>query len=276
MSYHFLPKFLIIRFAPGAGGNFLSSILQCSQSVAHWSESQELQKPYNNWLAYFTSVFPQKLDEWIYKEPISQLNWGTRKIFSQKYQRGNNLTVDEFLQQEVTYCNEYYHYQKQKKVWLPIFWHKNHMPEYFKNSKTVTIHLDQRSIRWYDHCVYYKHHHVFKQDQYGIHVKLLENRPEFVLQEFKNSVEYEKIYPTVKSFVTERITNNEFRNIFKNVNNIESWSIPNINITLTDVLVVDTFYKVYQSLCDQFDINDPLSLDTITLLHQYWRKLHAW
>jgi len=276
VNYCFLPKFLIIRFAPGAAGNFVSSILQCSQSIAHWSQQQELQKPNNNWLEYFINVFPQKLDEWIYKEPIGQLNWGTRRIFSQKYQRGNNLTVEEFLQQEATYCNEYYHCQKQKELWLPIFWHKNHMPEYFKNSTTVTIHLDQPSLRWYDHCVYYKHHQIFKQDSAGIHVRLLENRPDFVLPEFKNTAEYEKIYPTFKLFVQDRILNNEFKNIFKDNNNIKSWSIPNIDLNLTDVLDVDKFYKIYQIICYQLSINDQLPVDTFSILHQYWRKLHAW
>ena len=79
-----LPKFLIFRFAPGAAGNFVSSMLQCSPEVAHMSSEEQSNKPNNNWIQYFKKVFHDDLANWTYKEPSSVYNWGTKNIFSQK------------------------------------------------------------------------------------------------------------------------------------------------------------------------------------------------
>jgi len=270
-----LPKFFVVRFAPGAAGNFVSSIVQCSREVAHWSQEQQIKKPNNDWLTYFQSVYQPDFKIWLFKEPLSQLDWGIKDIFSSKYPRGNNLTVEEFLQQEKQKCNAYYHDQKAKDVYLPVFWNKTHVPVYFKNSVSVTILLDEKSMRWYDHCVYYKHHQIVDVCNKEVTVKLMENHPSKVLPAFADQNEYEKVYPSFKSFVKDRIVDNPFRNTFRNHTLMNQWTLKNVNINLSDVLDAVRFYKAYTAICDTLGIQDRLSEEVVVMLHTHWRGLHA-
>lgn len=269
-----LPKFLIIRFAPGAAGNLLASILQCSPEIAHWNVVQQSQKPNNNWIDYFQQIFPAELGRWLYHEPIGQLNWGTRKIFSAKYPRGNNLSIDNFLKQEQIHCNDYYHQQKNSNQYLPIFWHKQHMPEYFSNSKSITIQLDKESVRWFDRAVYHKHYSVKKTDAPLVKVKLLENRTEIVLPEFKDSVDFEKTYNSFRQFVEKHIHSNPFKKQFLEENLVSSWSIPNKTINLSTILESNKFVICYYDLCEFLNITPVLPPHEVYQLQDYWRRLH--
>jgi hypothetical protein len=269
-----LPKFLIVRFAPGAAGNMISSLLQCSPEVAHWSEEQQNKKPCHDWMEYFTQVFPKDINKWLYHEPIGKLQWGTRNIFSAKYERGNSLTVEKFLELEEKLCTPYYHQQKLEQKYLPIFWHKKFMPAYFANSRSIIIHLDRKSVRWFDHAVYHKHHQIVESTKDYINVRLLENRPEIIVKGFQQQVEYEKRWPNFRQFVKERIIDNPWRLQYQHTYNIPAWSIPTSKVNLSDLLDNDTISSCYQSICEFLEISAILE-QQVKSLHSYWKGLHA-
>lgn len=269
-----LPKFLIIRFAPGAAGNMLASFLQCSPEVAHWNEHQQLLKPNNNWLEYFQHVFPNNVNRWLYHEPVGQLNWGTREIFSAKYPRGNNLSAEEFLKLENIHCNDYYHKQKKIGRWLPVFWHKEIMPEYFQHGRSLTVKIDPASVRWFDHAVYQKHHQII-DNNHSIKVRLLEHRPEIVPKNFRDDAQFEQTWDSFRQFVKERIVDNPFRKQYQQPDLMPAWQIKGTVINLSDLLIVDNFYQTYIKICQHFEITPILKKDEVTSLHSYWRNLHA-
>lgn len=270
-----LPRFLILRFAPGAAGNMISSLLQCSPEITHWDPDCQSKKPQVNWLEYFQRVFPDDMKKWVYHEPVSKLSWGTREIFSAKYPRGDDLGTDEFLDREAASCNKFYHENKRAGRYLPIFWHKPNMASYFVNSKCVIISLDRASLRWFDHAVYHKHHNILSHDPHQITVQLLENRPEAVLPQFRDTVDFEKCWRTFRHFVRERILENPFRQLYCNVDLIPPWSIPTVRIDLSDLLNKTRIVKCYQYLCEELEITPVLDANTICTLHCHWRNQHA-
>jgi len=266
-----LPKFLIFRFAPGAAGNFVSSMLQCSPEVAHMSSEEQSNKPNNNWIQYFKKVFHDDLANWTYKEPSSVYNWGTKNIFSQKFARGNDLTIDQFHKLETKYCSKHYHNAKTDGLFIPIFWHKNIMPGYFANSVSVTIDIDNKfAQRWFHRARYNKHYNV-NVTETGIEVDIMENRPDYQVAGFYNptSIQFANLY----EFVREEIIKDKFRQNFINLQNVTEWSIPNITINLSDVLST-SFVNVYYSICAQYNITPLTPTIEVIKLHEHWMNCH--
>ena len=266
-----LPKFLIFRFAPGAAGNFVSSMLQCSPEVAHMSSKEQSNKPNNNWIQYFKTVFHNDLANWTHKEPSSVYNWGTKNIFSQKFDRGDDLTVGKFLKLEEEYCTEYYHRAKDTGLFIPIFWHKNHMPKYFANSITVTIDIDNKfAQRWFHRARYNKHYNV-RANKHGIEVDIMENRPNYQVEGFDNPIW--KQYSNLYNFVRQEIIKDTVRQNFIGLQNVQAWHIPNITINLSDILS-NAFIDQYHRICSFYKLT-PLK-DTITVmqLQEHWINCH--
>ena len=266
-----LPKFLIFRFAPGAAGNFVSSIFQCSPEVAHLDIQEQQRKPNNNWLNYFEKVFHNDLANWTHKEPSSVYNWGTKNIFSQKFNRGNKLSVKQFERLENQHCTDAYHDAKQKQLYIPIFWHKNHMPVYFANSATVTIDIDTKfAQRWFHRARYKKHYNVRSTDN-GINVDVMENRPAYQVAGFANPTA--KDFTTLNQFVREEIINDAFRQNFINLQNVSKWNIPNITINLSDILT-DKFTNQYHRVCGFYNFTPIRDTIEVIKLQEYWANCH--
>ena len=266
-----LPKFLIFRFAPGAAGNFVSSILQCSPEVAHMSPGREHSKPNVDWISYFKSVFNNDLANWTHNEPSSIYNWGTKNIFSQKFDRGNKLTTQEFLNLEKIHCTGHYRYAKSQQLYIPIFWHKNYMPKYFANSVSVTIDINNKfAQRWFHRARYCKHYNVSKQNG-KIVTKIMENRPDYQVGGFDNPTT--KQFNSLRQFVQNEIIDDPFRTNFLNCQNVQRWNIPNIDINLSSILT-DKFINDYHRICGFYNLT-PIR-DTIVAmeLHQHWLGCH--
>ena len=269
-----LPKFLIIRFAPGAAGNLISSLLQCSKEVAHLSEEWQSLKPDVNWLRYFQQVFKPNYRNWTEIEPTAYFNWGTKSIFSSKYDRGNNLSIDDVFNLEKIHCSDYYFASKQQGLMQPIFWNKNVMPAYFYNSSSVTINIDKESLRWYDRSRYKKHFVVSPNADKSVTVEHCEHKPSLAVNtNYHYHNEYISTYPSFKTFVREKIINYSFRNNFLNLSNVQEWPINNVNIDLSDLINPDRLFDAYIKICNKLNIT-PVKKDTILSLQQYWLDCH--
>lgn len=270
-----LPKFLIARFAPGSAGNFISSLLQYSNSVAHWNENEEYSKPNTNPLNYFNKKFTPNMSEWVMNEPLSDIKWGLNRIFSQRHPRGNDLTAKQFLQKEAQYCRNNYKCLKQKKKYFPIFWHKQFFPEFFTNSKSFVIHIDKKSERWFKRAKLKKHFSVnfdSKNKQYK--VKFLANPVKKIPLEFRNEVITESTYSNFHTFAKENIINDPFYLQFSHIRKIYSWPIDCMTITLSEILDHDKINDLYISLCESLEIDRPLKKSTILSLHRQWKGCH--
>jgi len=275
MNYQ-LPKFLVIRFAPGSGANFLVSVLQCSDEVGHWIEQYENNKSSALWIDYFKSVFTNDLSSWLEKEPISIMNLGTREIFSAKYPRGNDLSISEFINLEQKFCSKHYFDLVEKNLFVPIYWHKTHLPTYFQNATFIDIMLDNKSIKWYDKSVYYKNFTIKQVNpDRSLEIYRNEHRPTIVPSVFTGHNEYLKTYKSFRNFVQTEIIDNPWKAQYLDQNCLESYNLPRFRLVLSDLLEFDAFERMYQQLCLFLKIK-PIDQQLLHTLHHHWRTCHVY
>lgn len=272
------PKFLVIRFAPGSGGNFLSSLLQCSNNVGHWNKSLEYDKPNSNWVTWFDLCFSKNLNNWLEHEPIANHDLGIREIFSAWYDRGNNLSPTDFFNLEKKFCTPYYHYLKNKDSFIPIFWHKNYFPSYFKHSVFVDIMLDQLSIKWFDRSWYYKHHDV-KVDRLSKKYLVTRRRHRSSIQPVDSnfSNDYQTSYDSFRSLIKQEVYGNIWRSKYLDENFLKSSSenCPRYVLKLSNLLELDQCYQQYVKICSFLKVNI-LDYSLFNQLFLIWRNRHAY
>lgn len=265
-----LPKFLVIRFAPGSGANFLTSILQCSPEVGHWQSELEHAKPHCDWLAYFKKSFRPDFVNWLHNEPIANQHLGTREIFSAWYARGNNLSARDYLTQEQQHCSDFYFELKRKGVYIPVYWHKPITPAFFQQATFVNILLDKPSLKWFDRSLYRKHYQVTKvNSDCSVVVQNNRHRPSIVPQSFTGTNEFEKTYSSFTRFIKDEIISNPWRVGFQNPNYVTS----GYTLTLGDLLDYQLFKEQYANLCKYLSIT-AIPNELLEQLHSQWRDCH--
>lgn len=267
-----LPKFLVIRFAPGSGANFLTSVLQCSPQVGHWRSDLEHNRSNADWLEYFAQSFSPDFDNWLINEPVANQRLGTREIFSAWYDRGNDLSVTEFNTLEQKYCSELYFELKLKDSFIPIYWHKSIFPAYFSNATFINIVLDRASLKWFDRSLYKKHYKVVSQQDRHVIVQHNRHRPSIVPQSFKGSNEFRKTYCSFKEFIRDEIISNPWREFYQSPK-FDSGGRPEYSLALGDLLNFTRFKKKYKQLCDVLVLT-PVNDDLLEQLHTQWRSCH--
>jgi len=276
MTTQQLPKFLVIRFAPGGAGNFLASLLQCSHGIGHWVEELEHSKPTVDWLTYFKNVFVPDLSQWLVNEPVGKQDLGTREIFSAMYNRGNNFTIDEFAEQEQQHCSNFYFELKNKQDYIPIFWHKNYFPAYFANATFINIMLDQASIRWFDRSYYKKHYAIDQLNLDGsLVVRYERHRPSIVPKTFSGQNQYKNYHPSFINFARTEIFGNIWRKRYVGQDYLANSTNgqPNFTLALSDLLNLDQLTPTYFALCNFLNI-DPMPGTQLTELFLHWRQCH--
>lgn len=269
-----LPRFLVFRFAPGAGGNFLASLLQCSAGVGHWNSSIEHSKPSVDWENWFEQSFSSDLSTWLWKEPIALNQLDTRNIFSAWYDRGNELTQQQFHDLEQQHCSAYYHELKLQNKFIPVFWHKDVFPSFFSKAYFINIMLDLQSVHWFDRSWYRKHHSVeYKDNCYTVtrHRHRQQVQPKNLNYQNDGSA----VYKTFFEFARQEIYNNPWRGRFLNSGYLDHCSghRPQYTLHLSDLLEFDALIPHYSKICQWLDIST-LDQSMIQKLFDIWRNRH--
>lgn len=271
-----LPRFLVMRFAPGSAGNFLTSLLQCSPEVGHWDENLEHNKPDADWLEYFKQVYKPDLGAWLQHEPSSRYSLGVREVFSAIYDRGNDLTIEEFAEQEKIHCSAYYFALKHQQKYIPVFWMKNYFPQYFANSTFVNIMLDQQSVRWFDRSYYKKHFVVDTINADGsLIVRYERHRATIVPQSFTGTNSYKNYHPSFTDFAKKEIFSNPWRSRYLGRQYLQASTNgrPEYTLTLSDLLDIKKLEPHYAGLCKFLNIT-PMPASLLPKLFSHWRQCH--
>lgn len=270
-----LPKFLVVRFAPGAGANFLCSLLQCSDGIGHLDPKLENNKDEQDWLFYFRDVFVNDLKQWVYHEPLSLQSFGTRDIFSASYPRGNDVSAFQFQELERKYCSEYYWQLRQLDRYITVFWHKNHIPDFFQRVTYINIMLDHNSLRWFDRAHYHKHFQV-KRHANGVRVTNLEHRPSAAPVTWQGKNDYITEYTNFVTFAREKIYGNPWRHRYQDTGYLSTHchDRPEYTLYLGDILNFDRLWPCYQDLCALLEVQ-PRPQTLIEDLHRHWISCHA-
>jgi len=263
------PKFIVVKYPPGGAGKFLISIIMSSRDVAHYDPDVENDKTPENCIAYIRNSFTPMIKNWMLNEPNDKFTWNTT-FYSNKYARGNDLTLDEFVERAKTTCTEHFHNCVSKNKFIPLVWHKVNTAPFFADSKVLFIRVDNSAEKW--------HHRALWNKLYGtkngkIHLKI--NDPEYnlpmkeIMSKFKNPIYSEDTFYT---FAKKNIINNEFAIPFSKDKEI----VPQPNqkiIKLSDILNSSLFHSLAADIFKFLEI-EPADEKVLKFAHAHWCSCH--
>jgi hypothetical protein len=175
---------LFVRYAPGAAGNFLIALLQTSTCVACWNTVVESSKSttkftetFKNW---FAQSFQENLDNHLKFEPHHpyQLDF-----FSSKHPRGNEITVDKFIEHLEQHNDQLFLDNIKKNKLTVMRLNKSEVPNFGQGNHIINIVVDQPAKKWLYRTRFIK---LFGREQEGWISK--ENHPEFLKAKFKKNI----------------------------------------------------------------------------------------
>lgn len=263
------PELLMIQFAPGGAGKFLSSLLMSSQSLAHFDSTVEHNKSPEACVDYIRTRFTPNFDRWMLTEPDHIGAWNLHFI-SSKYSRGDDLTQQEFLTLANQHATQHFCDSVNAGKIIPSVWHKNNTTDFLQTARFVTVILDPASIKWYHRAIWHK---VYGIKNGRIHLKA--NDPDLhptmnaYHAKFKNPVYSDEPY---YSFVKTNIINSDFKNNFLSRDNFPNHD-QHAFVNLSELLDTDACVGMIDRVCDQFDLV-PVSRDIIATGHRHWMSCH--
>lgn len=263
------PKFLMVQFAPGGAGKFLSSLLMSSTSLAHFDPTVQMAKSVDNCINYIRNHFTSDIDKWILQEPNHVAAWNLHFI-SSKYSRGDDLTPDQFVKLAETNASDHFCQSVNADKIIPSIWHKINTPAFFNDAMFVTVILDKSSLKWYHRSIWYK---LFGSKNGKIHLKA--NDPELnppmraYFEKYKNPIYSDEPF---YSFVKNNIVNNQFKSKFMTTDSFINHK-QHAFINLSELLDTEMCIKMIDRVCRQFNL-DPVPTDIIRQGHKHWMSCH--
>lgn len=154
-----MSRFIVTRFTQGSGGKFLSSVIQASNTVDHWSTVLQLHKNQAIFSQlvhhYFDRSFPLDHSLALRNEPHCPYS---TDLYSSSYDRGNDVTLEQLLQHahrvnDVRFLDSWY-----KNRLMNIVFHKPQIPQFCNNNFTVTITIKtEAEQQWVYQTLWQKH-----------------------------------------------------------------------------------------------------------------------
>jgi hypothetical protein len=255
---------LFVRYAPGAAGNFLISLLQTSNKLAHWSTEVENSKNTpdfeNTFKQWFSHCFQPDLENHLKFEPHHpyQLDF-----FSSKHPRGDDIDCESFVdllkqRNDQLFLNNIKH---NKLTTMRL--NKTNIPLFGYGSSVVNVIVDPAAKKWFFRTRFVK---LFGQNSSQWISK--ENHPEFLSAKYKKIVfqnQYEfavSKFTFLKDFV---IGDPAIQCFFDSIDLTADSSNNNCSqyfINLTTLLNRDQLLKEVVVLFEQLNLGDP-NLDLI-------------
>lgn len=263
------PKFLLVQFAEGAGGVFLTSLLCNSTSVGHYDSATELHKTSGACFDYIKKSYTNEVSQWLVKEPRPQNNLNLHFI-STKFPRGDDLTPEEFVYLCREHASDHFWNLINQNKLIPMIWHKPHIPEYFNDPIVITILLDESSYKWYHRALWYKKYGI---RDCKIHVKADDpehnpSRAEY-FKKFQNPYLLD-MHPY--TFIKNNILKSEYKNIFNTEENFLDGHNREF-ITLSEILDIKKLEVALNRICNKFSL-DPLDQNFLVNAWAHWKGCH--
>lgn len=269
------PKFIITRFTHGAGGKFLSTILQTSKNVDHWNSIVESYK--NHELCqeltcnYAERSFPVDSSLHLQNEPMVPYN---TDLYSSTYERGIDTTLLQFVEHARAVNDLLFLNAVEQGKFINLIMNKPFLPKFCHGSKTVTVLVEtKKELDWLHRTLWAKHYR--EQENY---IYYLPDHPQYC--NFKN-------LPTVLKFnnpyqfpieqkekiIQEKIVHSEICQYYQNQDNFfaidQDYGIDNIFIPLGCFFDFDSFFKHIDQIFIEFDLGKP-NVELIKKVHAIW------
>lgn len=260
------PHFIIVRFAPGAAGRFLTTMLMGSDDVAHYNPHC---KTIEEKLNYLKTSFTQDLDRWLLTEPSDKIAWGITFV-SNKYPRGNDLSKEQFETLSKEHCTTWYFQNVAlgKKIIIP--WNKSNIPVFYQGS-SISIIIDKPSRRWFNRAHWIKHYGLvngkihLKENDPAVHRPPLDE----IVRQFNNPIySEEKFIP----FVKKNVIVSPISKLFYDKDNLDHYE-NDITVNLSSLLEEEQCIAVINSICNHLQLK-PIDPNYLRKGFNHWRKLH--
>jgi hypothetical protein len=269
------PKFLVTRFTHGSAGKFLSSVLQTSINVDHWSAVIESYKSKDLFeklvLEHTNRSFPKDHALHLQHEPMAPYN---TDLYSAGYPRGNEITLDQYIKNAVVKNDVRLLSGIAATRLINLNFHKPNIPIFCQGSQAVTITVTtNKEKQWLYQTLWSKH--FLETDT---EIRHLPSDPEYcsfqslpTVLNFNNQYCYpiDKKEQLYKNYVLNSYTNSWYFEPDRFTEFDKSHCLNNVFIELDTLLTPSKFIKKIAKVFDAL-LLDPPNLNLIQQMHQLW------
>jgi hypothetical protein len=267
---------IFVRYAPGACGTFLITMLSSAAETACWNPTIESLKQSNNFSKYFAEWFKEKftqdLENHLKHEPHHPYKIN---FFSAKHQRGDNIDLKDFFSLIKSNQDHLLLQNVQKNKYTLLRLNKSTIPKFGYSNPVINILVDNKSVKWLNRTRAIK---LFGVEHHSFIFK--EEHPDFLKAKnynlnFRNQYQ---IRQSQFTFYKKYVINDPVVNMHKhqhlitehpsNLQNDQHWI--NLSDLLDPLQAVD---KICQ-LADQLNLTVNRHLLSECYEHYYWTNIH--
>ena len=269
-----MQKIIVTRFPHGAAGKFLSTVLQTSEHVDHWSSLVQHQKTIKKYvkettLAYCHRAFPGNHTLHMLNEPMVPY---CTDLYSITFDRGHDVTAEQYWQQPDIRLQEC---QEQNRYANLIF-NKPNLPLFCNDAKVLTVLLTtEQEQNWVYRALWSKH--FIETDNEIIYAP---SSPDHChLSTFPKLVHYKPKYrfdlSERKELYNREVVNNQTILNYKEPHDLFNNNVNNIFFNISDLFDVELFISAMEKVFNKFELG-MLDCDLVSSMYQlWWSRQHA-
>lgn len=273
------PRFLLTRFTHGSAGKFLSTVLQTSNNVDHWSAIVQAQKNTDLYtdvtLEYVRRSFQKDHRQYLRSEPMVPYN---TDLYSTGYERGNDVKIDQYIENAKLKSDSRTIQALENNMLMNLVLNKPTVPAFCKNSKSIIITVtSEREKSWLFKTLWSKH--FLETDN---HIHYIPSDPMLcnfsslpAVLKFKNQY----IFPTshkeqlFRQYVVNNSTNAWYFDPERFIDYDLSHGLTSKFIRLADILDKDKFLIEIDQIFDFFNLGTP-DIKLISNVHNIWANVN--
>ena len=276
------PKFIVTRYTQGSAGRFLSTVLQTSDKIEHWSaivqkhkELDKIQGPYKEiTLQYVNRAFPKDHSMHVMSEPGDPY---CIDLYSTSFPRGNDITLTTYLDYAYKISDIRLINCIEKNLMPNLNIHKPQLPLFCNNASVVTIlttsHVEKT---WLHKSLWTKH--FTERDGKIFHNTNNPDTCKFerlpVILKWKSQYEFDQ--SEKEKLYADHVVNNHTSLWYTDPENFKQFDqdhgLRNIFINLSDFFVTETFVNKIKQIFEFHDLGD-LDVPLITDMHKmFWDR----
>jgi hypothetical protein len=269
-------NFLIVRFTHGTGGKFISSVLQTSDEISHWSftvqqskntpEFEEIVREYTN------RSFPINPKYHMINEPITPYN---TDLYSSSYPRGNEVTLPEFLAHAINVNDTSLLSIIDTNLKCNLIFHKPNVPLFVEGSDMVTVIVDDSAREWLYKTLWNKHFYVDEENEI---IHFIQDDPSLcsfkslpMILKFKNKYKFDIIEKDAlyeKHIINDHT--NKWYNDRKNFTEFDRrMNLNNYFINMSDLFNTNRFVNCISDVFDYYKLSG-FNPKLVEQMHDIW------
>lgn len=273
--------FIVTRFTHGSAGKFLSTLLQTSSRIDHWSEIMQNYKGNNELihdmtLEYVRRSFPLNHSLHLQREPMVPYN---TDLYSAGFDRGNDVSYEDYINYAVVKNDTRCLRSIKDNLFLNIIFNKPIIPDFCRNAKVITILITTEFEQtWVNSALQQKH--FLEIDDSIIYIPYSPTHCNFsslpAVLKYKNKYKFNK---SEKQSVIDMINSNyKNRGWYSDADMFtafdKSLNLDNQFINLSDLLDIDKLIPRLTFIFDYFKLGQ-LDEKLIRSMHKIYLDNHA-